>query len=226
MRHLAMLVLIPMVLSAQQRLVLAPANATLAEEFSNLTWARELKDGRLIVTDGRDGRIVVADLRTGKVEPISRKGEGPGEYPRALPVWSIGGDSSAMIDGPRRWLVFDVDRVTATLAQDLPAVAAAKGTPRGADTLGHVFTAAFVPGQGRPIGDSTALLRVSRSTGRADTLAMLKALLPRQTSQPDAKGFFEFVMPTIGTADETTPFADGWVAVVRTDPYRVDWRSR
>jgi hypothetical protein len=32
-------------------------------------------------------------------------------------------------------------------------------------------------------------------------------------------------MPSIGTADEALPFADGWIAVVRMDPYRVEWRS-
>jgi hypothetical protein len=220
-------VVAPFALSAQQppRLMLAPANATLAEEFSNLTWARELKDGRVIVTDGRDGRLVIADLRTHQVQPISRSGQGPGEYPRALPVWSIGGDSSVMIDGPRRWLLFDGPRVVATLAPDNPAVAATRGLSRGADALGHVFSAEFVAGRNGPIGDSTALVRVARATARTDTLTRLKALVPRQASAPDAKGFFEFTMPTIGTAEEFEPFLDGWVAVVRVDPYRVDWRS-
>jgi hypothetical protein len=228
MRCLFILVAVaPLGTSAQQvsRLVLAPPNASLAAEFSSLTWARELKDGRVIVTDARDGRIVVADLRTGKVEPISRRGQGPGEYPRALPVWSIGGDSSAMIDGPRRWLVFDGSRVVATLAPDNPAVAAAKGTARGADVFGHVFSAGTIAGENGPIGDSTLLLRVSRATAHVDTITRLKALVARQTSERNAEGYFSFVMPTIGTAEETLPFADGWVAVVRVDPYRVDWRS-
>ena len=228
MRYLVILsVLAPLGTSAQQssRLVLAPPNASLAEEFSSLTWARELKDGRVIVTDARDGRVVVADLRTGKVEPISRRGQGPGEYPRALPVWSLGGDSSAMIDGPRRWLLFDGARVVATLAPDNPAVAAAKGAARGADALGHVFSAGSVAGENGPIGDSTLLFRVSRATARVDTITRLRALVARQTSERNAQGYFSFAMPTIGTAEETLPFADGWVAVVRIDPYRVDWRS-
>ena len=89
----------PVLLVAQQpsRLTLAPATASLAEEFSNLAWARELKDGRVIITDSRDGRIVIADLRARSVQQIGRKGEGPNEYPRVLPVWSVGGDSSVMV---------------------------------------------------------------------------------------------------------------------------------
>jgi hypothetical protein len=65
---------------------------------------RERKDGRVIITDSRDERIVVADLRAGSVQQIGRKGRGPNEYPRALPMWSVGGDSSVMVGSPSRWL--------------------------------------------------------------------------------------------------------------------------
>src|SRR5688572_11904756 len=208
-----------------RRISLTPANASLDEEFSNVSWVRELRDGRLIVTDGRDGRVVAADPRTGTVEQISRRGQGPNEYPRALPVWSVGGDSSAMVDSPRRWLMFAGTRVVATLAPDAPAVAAMRGIARGADEVGHVYSADFIPGGGRPIGDSTALIRVARATARVDTLTRLRALVPRRTSAPDKSGFFSFSLPTIAAADEAVPFADGWVAVVRAEPYHVEWRT-
>ena len=188
-----------------RRMSLAPANASLDEEFSNVSWVRELRDGRVIVTDGRDGRVVAADLRTGTVEQISRRGQGPNEYPRALPVWSVGGDSSAMVDSPRRWLMFAGTRVVATLAPDAPAVAAMRGIARGADEVGHVYSADFIPGGGRPIGDSTALIRIARATARVDTLTRLRALVPRRTSAPDKSGFFSFSLPTIAAADDPSP---------------------
>ena len=122
----------PTLLVAQQpsRFTLAPASASLAEEFSNLVWARELKDGRVIITDSRDGRIVVADLRAGSVQQIGRKGQGPNEYPRAQPVWSVGGDSSVMMGSPERWLMFDGPRIVATLAPDAPGVSVIRGIAR------------------------------------------------------------------------------------------------
>jgi hypothetical protein len=40
----------------------------------------------------------------GSVQQIGRKGQGPNEYPRALPVWSVGGDSSVMVGSPSWWL--------------------------------------------------------------------------------------------------------------------------
>jgi len=197
----------------------------LAEEFSSLAWARELADGRVIITDGRDGRVVVADLRAGSVEQISRRGQGPNEYPRALPVWSVGGDSSIMMNSPQRWLLLDGARIVATLAPDAPGVSAIRGIARGTDHRGHVYSADFVPAGNKPIGDSTALLRVARATGKVDTIARLRALVPRTTSAPDKSGFASFALPTLEAADEAVPFADGWVAVVRTNPYRVEWRS-
>ena len=215
------------VAGAQQvpRIELAPANASLTEEFSNLTWARELKDGRVIVSDSRDGRIVVADLRAGKVEQISRRGQGPGEYPTARPVWRISGDSSVLVDSPRRWLLFDGARIVATLAPDAPGVATTKGIARGVDEIGNVYSSEFLPGGNRPIGDSTALMRVKRSNGQADTVTRLNALVPRRTSSANKDGFWEFSLPIAAMADEAVPFADGWVAVVRSEPYRVEWRS-
>lgn len=228
MRHAAsLLLLVSLSVPAQQvtRLTLPPPDAMLAEEFIDLTWARELRDGRVIVTDGRDQRVVVADLRRGRVETVGRRGRGPGEYPRALPVWSIGGDSSVMIDGPGRWLLLDGARVVATLAPAVPAVAATSGGARGADTRGHVYSAPMFAGGRGPGGDSTALRRISRATGKVDTIATLKAIVPRQTSKADEKGFFSFSAPTLGMSEEPLPFPDGWVAVVRIDPYRVDWRS-
>jgi hypothetical protein len=217
----------PAIASAQQvpRVVLAPASASLPEEFSSVLWARELEDGRVIVSDARDGRVVVADLRAGEVQQISRRGQGPGEYPAARPVWRINRDSSVLVDSPRRWLVFDGARIVATLAPDAPGVATTKGIARGVDELGNVYSAEFLPPGNRPIGDSTALMRIKRSNGQADTVARLKALVPRRTSSANKDGYFEFSLPIAAMADEAVPFADGWVAVVRSEPYRVEWRA-
>lgn len=169
--------------------------------------------------------MVVADLRTGRVEQIGRRGQGPNEYPRALPIWTVGGDSSVMLDSPQRWLMLDGARIVATLAPDAPAVSAVRGIARGTDERGHVYSADFVASGGRPVGDSTVLLRVTRKTGAVDTLAKLKALVPRRASTAERNGFFSFSLPTLEAADEAVPFADGWVAIVRANPYRVEWRS-
>jgi hypothetical protein len=124
--------LVAAALNAQEapRLTLAPPNATLGEEFTYVTWVRELRDGRVIITDRGDARIVVADLTSGKVTQVGRAGRGPGEYSNARPVWSISRDSGLMIDADRRWLLFDGAAIVATFGVSLPAVAATRHTPR------------------------------------------------------------------------------------------------
>jgi hypothetical protein len=78
------LALAPAALVAQQpaRLGLAAPAASLSEEFSNLTWARELQDGRVLIMDSREGRVVggkapsppdsVGDLSDDGIERLRR----------------------------------------------------------------------------------------------------------------------------------------------------------
>jgi hypothetical protein len=122
-------------------------------------------------------------------------------------------------------LQFDGPRNGATNAPVPPSDATTKGIPRGVEEIGNVYSSEFMAGSNKPIGDSTALMRVKRSNGQADTIARLNALVPRRTSAANKSGFFEFSLPIAAMADEAVPFADGWVAVVRSDPYRVEWRS-
>jgi hypothetical protein len=220
------LLVMPLVsLPGQQipQLTLAPANGALTAEFTRLTWARELTNGRVILTDLGDGRLVVADMRSGAIEAIGRKGQGPGEYTTPQPVWSIGGDSSLMMDGARRWLLFVGPRVVATLPPESPAIVAAKGIVRGVDAQGYVFSVARAPAQAGTVADSALLLRVTRAAAHVDTLGKIKVVAPRQVAG-GRDGTFAFAMPTLGTPEEMVPFPDGSVAVVRLNPYRVDWR--
>ena len=103
--------------SSEQRpatIRLQPPDARLETGFTAITSIRELSDGRIIVTDPRDQGLVVADFRTGDVQPISRRGGGPGEYGLAAPVHPIAGDSSLLSDFmQRRILLLDKDKPVA-----------------------------------------------------------------------------------------------------------------
>src|SRR5512141_3017376 len=59
---------------------LGTATVRLEAEFTSISSVRELHDGRVILSDPRDRGLVLVDFRTGRVEPIGRKGQGPGEY--------------------------------------------------------------------------------------------------------------------------------------------------
>jgi hypothetical protein len=229
MRLVVTLSLAAAVAGAQQppRLMLPPANASLAEEFSAINGIRELRDGRVLVTDPRERRVVVGDFVAGTATQVGKPGEGPLEYPRAQQIWPLSADTSAILDAPQRFTIFAGANLVATLAPDHPAVRATRPFVRGADTLGHILTALVVPPPPPSGGvqvDSVDLILVTRNTGRVDTVGKLQQMLPHIVGPKNAQGFYPFALPTINVAELAAISLDGWIAVARVKPYRVDWR--
>jgi hypothetical protein len=56
------------------------AEVEFAEPFSQLVGLRELRDGRLIVSDSKDKVLQIIDLKTGRGTAIGREGAGPNEW--------------------------------------------------------------------------------------------------------------------------------------------------
>lgn len=212
---------------------LPPADVRLETAFTAITSIRELSDGRILVTDPRDLQLVVADLRTGDVKQISRRGGGPGEYGLAAPLHAIAGDSSLMSDFmQRRVLLLDQDKIVATVAADNAVIRATQGFIRFADRLGNVVSQKSPdPPEGQSTTstkDSTAVIRVARGTGRVDTLAMVLDRPTVRTITRDAKGDVtaSSARPLrLRVGEQFMLHPDGWLAVVRIKPFRVDWRS-
>jgi hypothetical protein len=193
---------------------LKPPDALLREEFTAVGSIRELPDGRILVSDPLDHRVVVANPVNGKVLPVGRIGGGPGEYPFAWGLTAIAGDSSVMMDWLRhRWTVFKGAAVVGSLPPQAPAVRLPENV-LGADSIGHVL--GRQPHEPfRFVTDSAYLQLVTRSTGRVDTIGRLLPPRPEEEGKP-APPFHLWESAAIGL--------DGWIAVVRLDPYRVDWR--
>jgi hypothetical protein len=194
---------------------LKPVTGKLKEEFIAITSIRELHDGRILVTDPRDHRVVVADFGTQEVTQIGRPGAGPGEYPIAVPVRAIGGDSSIMLDSmSRRWLLFDADRIVGVRTGGDPRVNT-PGLFLGADSFGHVLVN-NTDHPHRTMADSNPLELLSRLTGHIDTIAKLSPSPP----EPEGES-----VPTFFVWENAVLAEDGWVAIIRVEPYRVDWRA-
>ena len=68
------------------------------QPFSEVTAIRELRDGRVIVVDGRELKAQVIDFRAGTVATIGRNGDGPGEYRWPRQLYALPGDSSLLPD--------------------------------------------------------------------------------------------------------------------------------
>ncbi len=189
-------------------------SASLAAEFSFLHSVRELEDGRVLLSDPRERRIVVADFSSGVVAQLGRIGDGPEEYRIAGQLAAIGADSSLMIEQlARRWHLFVGARLVGDLPPNAPVVVTVSGSYLyGTDMKGHLL--AFARRTTRT--DSQAVILVDRTTGKADTVTQLPPPTPgRAGAAPPFPAGFEKALLAY----------DGWIAVLRLNPYRVDWRS-
>jgi hypothetical protein len=69
---------------------------------------------------------------------------------------------------------------------------------------------------------------VARTTGRVDTIATVLMRPASGTRQVNPTGeviSFRMSSPRLTTGEEAMLFPDGWLAVARLEPYRVDWRA-
>lgn len=208
---------------------LAPATATLDEEFTRILSVRELSDGRVLVSDQREKRVVVADFQSGAVRMIGRVGKGPGEFEEPGAFFALAGDSSIMQDSGNRlrWFLLRGDSIVGTLPPDDPAIRAGGGSLGGADARGAIL--ARRPGPPVEIGGGrrrvlSHVMRVDRSSGRSETLATAAGLTleSRQTGAPPQQTIRTWQV-VFTVAEQSAMSTDGWVAIARTDPYRVDW---
>jgi hypothetical protein len=226
------------------RIALAPPSAQLpGEGFTYIASLRELPDGRVLLVDQWEKRFVVADLGAGTVTPVARAGAGPSEYRAVGSLWALGGDTTVMIDhGAAQWLILAGTRVVEKWTRSSSVVAGMIRPRRvdGADLAGRVVWTAAAP---RPLlggdtFDSTWVIRTDRTTGDSDTLTRgIRVMRPGFYSTTPARQ----VMPAGGGGgassangrysvwhdlrefDAVAMFPDGWVAVARFNPYRVDW---
>jgi hypothetical protein len=206
---------------------LPAANARLEAEFSDLTAVRELRDGRVLLFDRKEERLVVADFTTGAIRDIARKGQGPREFEFVAALLPLAGDSTIAADWSRFWLILVRDSVVAKLLPEHAALQRIALAPLGADQSGRVLSRGFPRGGG--LTDSTLAVLVERATGRTDTIARLRngvrrAPVSTVTDPAMGRGVMVRRIP-LNVGEAPLLLADGWTALVRLEPYRVDWRS-
>jgi len=227
--------LVSLLYQAPTARTLPPADAKLGAEFSRIVGLRELADGRVLVADLTDKRVVVADFAKNSVTEVGHVGHGPAEYASVSRLFALGGDSTLMNDVSNgRWQVFRSDKILGAFPPDHPAVRASKLAFRGSDTRGDVLATmdgiSSITGGTQAFGpsDSARLIYVSLSTGRVDTVGKIRMPTLKMQSRVDNAGKPTSVNITVSpfsVGEEPILLPDGWLAIARLDPYRVDWRS-
>lgn len=202
---------------------LKPVDARLSEEFQGVYGLRELRDGRVLISEsGPDSRLIVVDFAKNTIDSIGRKGNGPGEFMYAAGLYALGGDSTLMAAAPKRWLLLEGSRIVATSKPDDPG-ALATYLIQGADRLGFVLSS--TPGSWRD--DSSGRVLVSRATGKVTPAFKLSGSAePGYPPRPTQSGTkVTYARGAWHTYEHALMFPDGWIAVARLSPYRIDWRA-
>lgn len=211
---------------------LRPPLAVLNEPFGRVGGVRELADGTVLVGDGAEKRIVVADFRTQSRRQIGRNGNGPGEYSGVGPLHALGTDTTLATDAQaRRWLLIEGSRIVKTIPSDDPAMIGTRGVVFGTDRFGHILASGGeLPTSGTKemgLGDSALVYLTSLWNGRADTVAKFRRVQLTYIVFGEAGGrpLRALARPAFFIGEDVALAEDGWLAIVRLDPYRVDWRA-
>ena len=211
----------------------------LDHEFTRIKSGRELANGTLLLVDDREKQILVADFGQNTVRRIGRNGAGPGEYREPGRVHCAPGDSSLIEDRQlARWLILKGE----TIVREEPVMPRFDYIPvlAGGDRFGRVLDI-------RPLryGQSSGLPRLpihshaesllvivdNRGSARRDTLARIRGAFRgvKRIMKPIAPGRAPIpwiVNNPLDFEDQAILFCDGWIAIVRADPYTVEWYSR
>lgn len=218
-------------------IALTRPEAEYAEPFTYVAGVRELRDGRVIVADRQEKTLQLLDLARGTATKLGREGGGPNEYAMPLGVFSLPGDSTVVFDGGNmRYLVLAPDgtpvRTFATMEPGAPDMRVAM-PPRAVDGQGKLYFLdrglRMGPG-GPPAGgftppDSGTVLRYDPATKRVEEVG--KVALPKTSVNSSGGTNERRVMIRVGTPfavqDDWAAGLDGRIAVVRSEPYRVEW---
>ncbi len=206
---------------------LTRAEARHPEPFSAITGLRSLPDGRVRVTDGIEESMVRLDATLAKAEPISRSGQGPGEYKTPDALFAIEGGATLLVDlGNGRLSIFDP---TGRYKESTPIARGQMGPgmtmviPRGTDGRGRIY---FQPGM-RPDGgraDSAPVVRWDRARDVMDTVARV-GLPEVKVNTSGGSGNRSVTMRSVPLSpqDAWAVAPDGRVALARAAGYRLEW---
>jgi hypothetical protein len=212
-------------------ITLHPANATLGEPFTSIYSVRELADGRVLISDySQDNRVVVADLVSGRVRTVGNVGAGPREYRQAGRLFALPGDSTLLIDSPQRgrwWLLMHHDSIVRNVPPDLPVLRVVGGSPSGVDDRGRVLGVRSA-GSEKLAHNRIRLQLIAvigeRNSSGADTVAKLRGDEYQITQYGTReRPFWSQIQLSGSVAEQALLFPDGWIAVVRVEPYRIEW---
>jgi hypothetical protein len=226
----AVALLLPSALVAEAQTpqrTLPRADVEYPEPFTTITDLRELRDGRVIVTDARDGTVQLLDLTARRATPIGRRGAGPREWGRPGTLLAMPADTTLMLDFMnRRLLVIHPDGTPGRTEPEDERDALWSGAIAGVDDAGRLLLVTERRAAG-PLDGSIGVadvLRLDRRTRRVDTVGTLTQPKGERTAAsmlPNGMMQMATNLP-LAARDEAVLTRDGRAVLVRATPYRVE----
>jgi hypothetical protein len=194
------------------------------EPFSAVTKMVELRDGRVILHDGKDRRLGVVDFAAGSYSDVARRGQGPLEYRSVSQLHRIAGDSVLVWDSSNgRMLILAPDGRPARTELISPAgnlvASILRPSPDAIDARGRWYAQKYDMTSGRGQRPTTAvtIARFSPATGKTDSLTYLTVKLPPATSL--RSGVLAMRPWGFIAADAWGVFPSGTVLMIRGESY-------
>lgn len=207
--------------------------------YTRISSVHELPDGRVLVLDYLDRSLFALDLVQGTRIPVSRTGQGPGEYESPKVLHPFRGDSIVLIDDAR------FNGVMVLSPQGRPVGLRRTGhgelnkrfesSRTASDTSGYLYAwvalGDTVDGAFALRLDSADIERIDLQTGHLDTIARLsrEQTAPSMTvaarAAPTANEPFRRQNIPFLVADHWTVLPDGTFALVSVSPYRVTFEA-
>ncbi len=187
--------------------------------------------GRLVVVDRGEKCIQIVDLAAGTARSVGHEGGGPNEYRQPNSAFSFPGDSTLVFDlGNMRYMVVAPG---GTVARTFSTMDPESGNmrlllARGTDGAGNLYFLdrglSAGPGAMPVARDSGDVLRYDPRTKAVATVAAV-ALPDTKINASGSAGQRQVMVRATPFAaqDDWTPGLDGRIAIVRHDPYRVEW---
>ena len=193
----------------------------LQHDFSLIRGIRELRDGRILVSDQAEKSLVVADFRSGTVRQIGREGSGPKEYLLPGRLIALPGDTTLLLDAgnARLSVIAPTLDIVRHFSNQRPGTEYAL-SPTGADAEGRLYfeVPAWANRRAEP-GDTVTVVRWNMYRDRIDTVGRIKGITPLYSRSTPGMAHVIFAPQDVW---QVAPNGD--VAFVRVADFHVDWR--
>jgi hypothetical protein len=212
--------------------ILETPDATLDRTFKQVSNVVELRDGRIALAELKDKTLLFADLKNGDVAPVGEHADtikpndpAPGKHKLPGYVLRFPGDTIALVDyaAQRTTLWNEKGEYLGVLPG---AGVGGFNQPLNYDTLGHGYKedirtvlGGLEPGSEVAL-DSLALMRISRGSTTADTVARLKLPAWGQGQFGEQQ---KIVSTIFSGRDLFGVLPDGSIWIARASNNAVDW---